>query len=139
MEDNGKFETTVGSLFKGMEGFVSAKTVVGDAVTVKDTIILPLMDVTFGVAAGAGTNNAKDNRKGNAVGGMGCKMTPSAVLVIHDGMTRLVNVKNQDVVNKIVDMVPDVLEKITSIIKNKKNAPDEEVEKAVDDILNTAE
>ena len=34
------FDSTVASLFKGMDAFISAKTVVGDAVTVKDTIIL---------------------------------------------------------------------------------------------------
>lgn len=43
------FDSTVASLFKGMDAFISAKTVVGDAVTVKDTIILPLVDVSFGV------------------------------------------------------------------------------------------
>ena len=42
MADN-NFDSTVASLFKGMDAFVSAKTVVGDAVTVNDTIILPLI------------------------------------------------------------------------------------------------
>ena len=37
------FDSTVASLFKGMDAFISAKTVVGDAVTVKDTIILRLL------------------------------------------------------------------------------------------------
>ena len=45
MADN-KFDTTVSSLFKGMDGFLSAKTVVGEPVTVNDTIILPLVDVS---------------------------------------------------------------------------------------------
>ena len=127
MADN-KFDTTVSSLFKGMEGMLSSKTVVGDAVTVGDTIILPLVDVSFGVAAAAGTNDAKNK----AGGGMGCKMSPSAVIVIHDGMTRLVNVKNQDTVTKIVDMVPDILDKIKKW-KNEKKDPD--VEKAVQDTV----
>lgn len=128
MADNTKFEATVSSLFKGMDGFLSAKTVVGEAITVNDTIILPLVDVSFGVAAGAGSADAKNK----AAGGMGGKMSPSAVLVIHDGVTRLVNVKNQDSVSKIIDMVPDVIDKITSMI-NKKKDPD--VEKAVDDAM----
>ena len=42
-ENKNNFDTTVASLFKGMDSFVSAKTVVGDAVTVNDTIILPLV------------------------------------------------------------------------------------------------
>ena len=41
-------------------------------------------------------------------------MTPSAVLVIKDGTTKLVNVKNQDSMTKILDMVPDFVNKFTS-------------------------
>ena len=128
MADN-KFDTTVASLFKGMDGFLSAKTVVGEPVTVNDTIILPLVDVSFGVAAGAGSNDNKNK----AAGGMGGKMSPSAVLVIHDGITRLVNVKNQDSVSKIIDMVPDLIDKIKSFKDGKK---DPDIEKAVDDMVN---
>ncbi len=128
MADN-KFDTTVSSLFKGMDGFLSAKTVVGEPVTVNDTIILPLVDVSFGVAAGAGNNDNKNK----AAGGMGGKMSPSAVLVIHDGITRLVNVKNQDSVSKIIDMIPDIIDKIKSFKDGKK---DPDIEKAVDDAIN---
>ncbi|CDC39371.1 MAG TPA: GerW family sporulation protein [Lachnospiraceae bacterium] len=128
MADN-KFDTTVSSLFKGMDGFLSAKTVVGEPVTVNDTIILPLVDVSFGVAAGAGNNDNKNK----AAGGMGGKMSPSAVLVIHDGITRLVNVKNQDSVSKIIDMIPDIIDKIKSFKDGKK---DPDIEKAVDDVIN---
>ena len=42
---------------------------------------------------------------------MGGKMTPSAILVIKDGQTKLVNVKNQDSMTKILDMVPDLVNK----------------------------
>lgn len=128
MADN-KFDATVASLFKGMDGFLSAKTVVGEPVTVNDTIILPLVEVSFGVAAGA----AGSDNKNKAAGGMGGKMSPSAVLVIHDGITRLVNVKNQDSVSKIIDMVPDIIDKIKSFKDGRKN-PD--IEKAVDDMMN---
>lgn len=56
----GDFSSTVQSLFKGMDGFLTTKTVVGDAVKFDDgTIILPLVDVSFGVAAGAFQNLAK--------------------------------------------------------------------------------
>lgn len=127
MSDNSKFEATVASLFKGMDGFLSAKTVVGEPITVNDTIILPLVDVSFGVAAGAGNNDSKNK----AAGGMGGKMSPSAVLVIHDGITRLVNVKNQDTITKIIDIVPDIIEKFT-----KKGKKDPDVDEAIDQALN---
>ena len=57
------FQNTVGSLFKGMENFITTKTVVGDAITVGDTIILPLVDVSFGVAATAKTEEKKNKRQ----------------------------------------------------------------------------
>ena len=89
------FNSTVESLFKGMDTFITTKTVIGDAVRFEDgTIVLPLVDVSFGVAAGAFMDeNAKKNNGG---GGMGGKIQPSAVLVIKDGNSKLVNVKNQD-------------------------------------------
>ena len=107
---NNTFDTTVESLFKGMDSFITTKTVVGDAVTVGDTIILPLVDVSFGVGAGAFAGDKKQN----AGGGMGAKISPSAILVISNGVTKLVNVKNQDTVTKILDMVPDFVNKFTS-------------------------
>ena len=106
MSEN-NFNATVESLFKGMDNFITTKTVVGEAVHIGDTIILPLVDVSFGVAAGAFVQD----KKNNGAGGMGGKITPSAVLVIQNGTTKLVNVKNQDSITKILDMVPDVINK----------------------------
>ena len=109
MADN-SFYTTVESLFKGMDSFITTKTVVGDAIHIGDTIILPLVDVSFGVAAGA----FSQEKKNNGAGGMGGKIMPSAVLVIQNGTTKLVNIKNQDGITKILDMVPDFVNKFTS-------------------------
>ena len=104
MADN-QFSSTVEALFKGMDNFVTTKTVVGEAVKIDDTIILPLVDVTCGMAAGSFAQSAKTN----AGGGMSAKMSPSAVLVIQNGVTRLVNIKHQDAVTKVIDMVPDLV------------------------------
>ncbi|MCI7107867.1 MAG: GerW family sporulation protein [Lachnospiraceae bacterium] len=109
MADN-SFHNTIESLFKGMDSFITTKTVVGDAVHIGDTIILPLVDVSFGVAAGA----FAEEKKNNGAGGMGGKINPSAVLVIQNGVTKLVNIKNQDGITKILDMVPDFVNKFTS-------------------------
>lgn len=115
MADN-SFLSTVESLFKGMDGFITTKTVVGDAVRFEDgTIILPLVEVSFGVGAGAFNGNGKNN----AGGGMGGKITPSSVLVIQNGSARLVNVKNQDTVTKLIDMVPDLIDKFKKDSKTK--------------------
>ena len=62
------------------------------------------------MAAGA----FSQEKKNNGAGGMGGKIMPSAVLVIQNGTTKLVNIKNQDGITKILDMVPDFVNKFTS-------------------------
>ena len=56
-EKDNQFQGVVESLLKGMDTVLSTKTVVGEATKIGDTIILPLVDVTFGVGAGAGNNS----------------------------------------------------------------------------------
>ncbi len=126
-----KFDSTVATLFKGMDAFVSAKTVVGDAVNINDTIIIPLVDVSFGVGAGAFAGD----KKNNAGGAMTGKLSPSAMLVIQNGTTKLINIKNQDAVNKVIDMVPELIDKVADKFgKGEKSQAEVELEQAVEDI-----
>lgn len=126
---NNDFQSTVETLFKGVDSFITTKTVVGDAIHVGDTILLPLVDVTFGVGAGA----SADDKKNNGGGGMGGKMTPSAVLVISGGNTKLVNVKNQDGLTKILDMVPDLINKFAPN-KEKKDDVASEIAETLEEV-----
>lgn len=121
-DTNKDFQNTVQELFKGMNEFISSKTVVGEEIRVGDTILLPLVDVSFGIGAGANQGGQKNT---NAGGGIGGKMTPNAILVISNGSTKLISVKDQSGLNKILDMVPDVLNKFTSK-KDKKDGESEE-------------
>jgi len=127
MADN-NFNATVAALFKGIDGVISSKTVVGDAIQVGDITILPLVDVSFALGAGAFSGDNKEK----GAGGLGGKMTPSSVLVIQDGKTKLVNIKNQDAITKILDMIPDVMDKFKK--KEEKITEDDVIE-----ILNEAE
>ena len=126
-EEKNNFSSTLESLFKGMDGVVSSKTVVGDAIHINDTIILPLVDVSFGIGAGAFSGDKKEK----GMGGIGGKMSPSTVIVIQGGKTRLVNIKNQDTVTKILDMVPDIVDRFSS------TKEDRMTEKDVMDILDS--
>ena len=116
-----------------MDSFISAKTVVGDVVTVSNDTILftvPLVDVSFGVAAGAWEKTDKNS----AGGGMGGKVKPAAVLVISNGTTKMVPVNQpQDAVTRIIDLVPDVVNHFMPGSKN--DDVDPEVEKAVNEAV----
>lgn len=118
-----QFEGVVESLLNGMNSVLSTKTVVGEPTQIGDTIILPLVDVSFGIGAGAGSNSSKNTTSG--AGGLGGKMTPSAILVIKNGTARLVNIKNQDAITKVLDMIPDLVDKFTT--KKEEKMTDKEV------------
>ena len=127
------FNSTMGTLFNGMDSFLTTKTVIGEPTTIGDTIILPLVDVSFGVAAGAFSDGAAKN---SGAGGLGGKMSPCSVLVIQDGHTKLVNVKNQDTVTKILDMVPELIDKVGDYVKEyKEGKVDSELESEEQELL----
>ena len=115
------FNSVMTSLLKGVDSVLSTKTVVGEPINVGDTILVPLVDVSFGLGAGAGNQD----KKSSGGGGVGGKMSPSAILVIQNGKTKLVNIKQQDGVTKILDMVPDLVDKFTS--KKEEKLSDDEV------------
>lgn len=133
---NNDFNQTVGSLFKGMDEFLTTKTVVGEPTQIGDTIIVPLVDVNFGVAAGA-MSSAKGSD--NAGGGMGGKLSPSAVLVIQNGKAKMIPAKDSDTLTKVLDMIPDVVDKVTDLIKKKNGSADtlSEEEQATQDVLDS--
>lgn len=127
MSEN-KFNETVNALFQGMDGFISTKTVVGEPMHVENTIIIPLADVSFGVGAGV---FAKDQNNDNGGGGIGGKIQPSALLIIQDGTTKLVSLHDQGALNKVMDLVPDIINKFSgkgdkSVTVEHAGAPDEE-------------
>ena len=104
------FNEAVDVLFHKVDDLVSTKTVVGDAIVVGDMTLLPLID---------------------AAGGMGARITPSAILMIRPDGVQLINVKNQDALSKLVDMAPGVVNKLNfgAVFsgRNKKDRAQEEV------------
>ena len=127
------FGKVVDSLLEGLEGFATAKTVVGEPMQVNDTILIPLVDVSIGLGAGAALNDTKS--KDHEGGGMGAKLSPNAVLVIKDGNTKVISLKNQTAVTKAMDMVPELINRFTG--KNKIDDP--EVEEAIESLKAEAE
>lgn len=131
MADN-SFQSTVEALFKGMNQVISSKTVVGDAIHIGDTILLPLVDVSFGVGAGA----FQGEKKSNGGGGLGGSLTPSAVLVIQNNTIKLVNIKNQDTMTKILDLIPDAVDKVTAFRSKDKSDGTIQTEEDIEELLN---
>ena len=124
------FESTVTALFKGMDGIISSKTIVGEAIRLDDTIVIPLMEVSFGMGAGAYAGE-KDEK---GAGGIGGKMSPSAMLVIQNGRSKIINVKSQDAVIRVLDLIPEVIDRIE--MKKGKKISEEEIADIFENVEN---
>jgi len=123
-------------MFDQLENFVSTKTVVGEPIQAGNTTIIPLVDVSFGM--GGGSNAAPDEKdkpkKGErSMSGLGAKIKPSAVLVITDGNVQLVNIKHQDSINKLIDMIPSITSKLDfgNWFGKKKKAADADLDATI--------
>ena len=114
------FEGTVGALLNSLENYVSTKTIVGEPIQYKDMVVFPMADVSFGVAAGAFNKDTKSN----GAGGAGAHISPSAVLIIQNGTSKVVNIKDKDSINKLIEIIPDVMNKLLGRSKEKAGTDD---------------
>ena len=132
MANGNDFNSTVSSLFKGMDAFLTSKSVVGEPIQVGDTTIIPMCDVNFGVGAGAYGGNRGSNSAG---GGMGGKLSPSSCIVIKDGYAQVLNLNAEpNTLSKIIDMIPMVADKVKQTLED-KNVTEAEI----DEIKNITE
>ncbi|WP_367344338.1 GerW family sporulation protein [Methanomethylovorans sp.] len=108
-----------------LEKLVSTKTVVGDAVTVGDTTIIPVTKVSFGFGTGGGEGRSKDNEEGFGGGGAaGAKIEPVAFIVISNEETRLMSISGKSDIGVLLDSVPDLIEKIKTMKRKKDKGKD---------------
>lgn len=116
------FDGVMHSMLSNAGGVLSSKTVIGEPIQVGDTLLIPLSDVLVGAAAGS--DNSQDKNSG--MGGFTAKMSPSAVLIIKNGNTKVVNIKDQNSFSRFVDLVPEVVDKILDARSSKNMMSDEE-------------
>lgn len=118
---------TLEALLGNLESVVNSKSVVGEAIKAGENTIVPLLELSFGLGAGGADveNNGEKNKNDvrSSGGGLGASVKPTAVLVINDSGVQLVDVKNKDSVNKVIDMLPALIDKFTE--KKKKEEVDE--------------
>jgi len=124
-----KVNESIDALCGKLGDFISSKTVVGEAVTVGDITLIPLIEVSFGMGAGGNEKAGKDG----CAGGMGAHVAPNAVIAIVNGNVQLINIKNQDALNKIIDLAPSIANKLhfnSAFNKAKKDIEESKEESA---------
>ena len=116
---------SIKTILDGVNGLVDTKKVIGEPFTIGDTTVIPFIESSIGMGVGEFSN--KDNK---SAGGMAMKVSPIACLVIQNGFTKLISIQNQDPITKALDMIPDLVDKLTV----RKHQLSDEVEEAIDDL-----
>lgn len=100
-------------LFEKLEKFFTSKTVVGEALQVGDVTLIPLLNISFGLGLGGGDGTDEKGNKGMGGGsGVGARAVPTAVLVISGGKVEVLPITQRGGLEKLVDLVPSILEKV---------------------------
>ena len=120
-------ESLVKASMDKIHDMVDGQTVVGKPVVTDDgTTIIPVSKVSYGFASGGSdlpTKSTKDQFGGGS--GAGITITPVAFITVCNGEVKLLQLSMEaPATNSAINMVPDVIDKITSFIDKKKGGAD---------------
>lgn len=125
-------EKLMDTAMTNIKSMVDVNTIVGDPVETPDgSVIIPISKVSFGFAAGGGeikvagkdkNNNGDDNKPFAGGSGAGVMLNPMAFLVVNKDQVRLLPVSNNAVAERIINIAPELLQQIQSILEKNKNA-----------------
>lgn len=108
------------TLFEKLEKFLRSETVVGDPIQIGNVTLIPIITVSFGVAGGEGSGkDGKGNDGSGGGGGLGCRISPNAVLVVKNDEVSLVSLAGKGSLEKIMNMVPEIVSKM-KLCKNQE-------------------
>ena len=89
------------------------------------------MDVNFGMGAGAAGGSKGSSTAGGGIGG---KMSPSSIIVIKDGYAQILSATaEKSSLSKVIEMVPEVVDKVQTAIGKKKGVTQDDAE-AIDEV-----
>jgi len=117
------------TVMENIKEMIDVNTIVGDAVESPDGIvIIPISRVSFGFAAGGGEYDTsykqdkpnKDNKMSFGGGsGAGVKLHPVAFMVVGQGQIRLLSITDNSLVDRIIDVAPQIIDKIDQMLNKK--------------------
>ena len=119
-----KLPNMLESTIQKIREMLDVNTVVGTPITTPDGVtIIPVSKVSVGFGGGGSDFASKnaENPFGGGVGG-GVKVSPVCFLVVKDGNVRMLSVPApaNSTTERIVEMIPDTLDKITAYLDSKK-------------------
>ncbi len=128
MENINPIGNLMRSTMENVKDMLRVDTVVGDPINTPDGITLvPISKISVGFGGGGvefGTNRSNDQRPYGGGNATGVKVEPFGFLVIKDGVVRMINVTPpaSNTVDRIIDLVPQVMDRIDAFIAKQKDS-----------------
>ncbi len=139
MAESNNVKNLFGASVDKIKEVVDTNTVIGDPITTADgTTVIPVSKVSYGFASGGSDLPSKQAASlFGGGGGAGINITPIAFLVLKDGDVRIIPVSSQpDTVDRVVSMVPGIVDKVGTLLGRKKDSDRvEEAKEAVEETL----
>ena len=112
-----------------LETLITTKTIVGEPITVAGKTVVPISKVSFGFGSGGGEGRRDEESGFGGAGAGGAKIEPVAFLVISEDEVKLLSATGKGIdIGKIVEAVPEVMDKIKSIRGKKGKEKEKEKE-----------
>lgn len=103
----------IATLFEQLDRFFKTETVFGEPMQIGNVTLIPVISVSFGAGTGAGSGKESSGCDGSGgAGGAGGKISPTAVIVIKNEEVSILPLSNRGYIDKIVEMVPELINKI---------------------------
>ncbi len=127
-------EELIQEVVEQLEKLVTTRTIVGEPITVAGKTVIPISKVSFG-CGGAGGECKHDEESGfGGGGGGGAKIEPVAFLVVSEDEVKLLPATGKGIdIGKIMEAVPEVVDKIKSMRGKKEKDKGKEPEKSADE------
>ena len=118
-------EDLVRTLMQEFRQTVRTETVVGDPVSVGETVLIPVSKISFGFGAGGGQGKGKGEDGGGSGTGGGASVEPIAFIVVRDGKAQLMTLKEKDAsLRKLLELAPDALQKLREFLEKRGDRAD---------------
>lgn len=128
-------EGLMGTTLEKIKQMVDINTIIGDPITSPDgTIIIPVSKISYGFASGGSDFASKVQTDKSFFGGgagAGVTISPIAFITISNGNVKMLQIDPYNSsADRIVGIVPDVVDKISSFVKESKEKKEAKKEKA---------
>lgn len=121
-------ENVLETMYNKLDKFLKTETVIGDPMELGEIKLIPIITASFGMGGGLGEENKKEGKSEGGGGGLGCRISPNAILVIKGDNVELIKLEGKRSLDKLFEMMPELVDKLDTLKSSKEEDGETETE-----------